>query len=152
MKSRSVRGFTLIEMMVVITVTGILLAIAVPSFRELIGSQKVKSAASSLQIALLLTRSEALKRNANVTLAPIVAGHWNNGWNISLTDGTVLSTYGAVTSVSISGGPTSVVFQSAGRVSASADSTFKVTSADTSAIRCVGISLSGVPAVTSSGC
>ena len=152
MKSRFARGFTLIEMMVVVAVTGILLAIAMPSFRDLIGSQKVKSTASTLQAALLLTRSEALKRNTNVTLAPTVAGEWNSGWNISLTDGTVLSTYSAVTSVSISGGPTSVIFQSAGRVSASVGSTFKVSSADTSAIRCVGISLSGVPAVTSAGC
>ncbi|WP_170285817.1 GspH/FimT family pseudopilin [Propionivibrio limicola] len=148
---RRVAGVTLVEMMVVIAIAAIILAIGVPSFQQLIASERIKSAASTLQSALLLTRSEALKRNANVTLSPITDGDWDSGWNVTAADGTILSTYDPISGASISGGPDEVVFQGAGRVSGNA-ATFKVFSASTSSIRCLGISLSGVPSVTSSGC
>lgn len=153
MKPRNASGFTLIEMMIVIAILGIVLAIAVPAINEWIASQKVKSVASTLRSSLVLTRSEALKRNANITLAPTVSdGPWTDGWSVQLGDGTVLSAYSPVTSLSISGGPTSVVFQGTGRISTGAGATFKISSSNTSAIRCVVVSLTGIATVTTSGC
>ncbi|MDR3410207.1 MAG: GspH/FimT family pseudopilin [Formivibrio sp.] len=153
MKIPRTHGFTLIELVTVIAVMSILLSIALPAFREMVASQKVKSTASTLQTSLLLTRSEALKRNTNVTLAPTTTGNpWNGGWSVQLTDGTVLSTYSPVTAVNITGGPTSVVFQNTGRVVSGIGAIFKVSSTDTTAIRCVMLSLTGMPAVTTSGC
>ena len=145
-------GFTLIELMVVIAVVAILATIASPSFVSLINSQRVKSAASTLQSALIVTRSEALKRNDSVSLVPVVAEQWNQGWSVRLTDGSVLSAYGAVSGVSIAGGPASVVFLGSGRVSGATDAAFLFSAENTSVVRCVTISLSGVPTITSSGC
>lgn len=148
---RKPSGFTLIELMVVLAVLAIFAGIGLPSFRELIASQKVKDAASTMQTALLLTRSEALKRNTSIALAPVVANQWNAGWRITNpADGSSLSAYEAFSAVTISG-PTSVIFQPSGRASVSG--TFKFTETDgTKIMRCVSISLSGVPSVSTSGC
>lgn len=148
---RKSSGFTLIELMVVVTVLAIFAAIGLPSFRELIASQKVKDAASTLQTALLLTRSEALKRNTSIALAPVAANQWNAGWRVSNpADGSILSAYAAFSAVTISG-PSSVIFQPSGRTSGSG--TFKFSQANgTNIVRCVSISLSGVPSVSTSGC
>ena len=145
-------GFTLIELLIVIAIVAILTTIAAPAFSDLIAAQRVKSAASTLQSALYMTRSEALKRNVNVTLAPVTTGQWNGAWSASLSDGTVLSNYNAVAQISIANAPASVTFLGNGRISASADASFKLTSGATATIRCVDISLSGVPKISDSGC
>lgn len=59
-------GFTLIELMVTIAVAAILLAVAVPSFRHLIISNRLTTAANDVVTALTVARSEAIKRNADV--------------------------------------------------------------------------------------
>lgn len=151
MKAKA-RGFTIIETMMVIVVVAIMAAIGLPAFQQMIAIQKVKNAASRLQTALILTRSEALKRNANVTLAPATAGQWNAGWKIlDPNGGADLASYGAATAVTVTG-PASIVYQSSGRVNSTTAATFKFSSANTQDIRCVSVSLSGVPIVTSSGC
>jgi len=146
------RGFTLVELVVVVAIVAILAEIAIPSFSSLTASQTVRTAASTLQFALLRARSEGLKRNTNVTLAPAVAGQWTAGWKvINPADGTNLSSYAAVSGVTITG-PASVIFQGSGRLSGTAGATFKVSSTSTTDIRCVSTGLTGMPAVTTSGC
>ncbi len=56
------RGLTLIETMVVIAVLGILLALAAPSFRDFIATQRLKGAANELVSDMVYARSEALAR------------------------------------------------------------------------------------------
>jgi type IV fimbrial biogenesis protein FimT len=56
-------GFTLIEMMITITILGILLAIAAPSFNRQIQQQRLKAAAESLASDLLFARNEAIRTN-----------------------------------------------------------------------------------------
>src|SRR5450756_2718617 len=81
MQSRSGSGFTMIELLVVIAIAGILAALAAPSFSDLIASKRAQAVASELYVALLKARSEAVTRNANVTLAPTTTtGGWRNGW------------------------------------------------------------------------
>ncbi|MCL2872691.1 MAG: GspH/FimT family pseudopilin [Betaproteobacteria bacterium] len=60
------KGFTLIELMVVIVVGAILLMIAVPSFRDMILAQRLATAGDNLAIAINTARMEAIKRNGNV--------------------------------------------------------------------------------------
>lgn len=146
------RGFTLLELMVTIAIVAILAAVGVPSFVSLIASQKLKTAASTLQASLNLTRAEALKRNANVTLSPRQAGQWNAGWQIlDPSTSVVLFTTEALSSLTITG-PASVVYQGSGRVSAAANTTFKFSSTASTDIRCVEVDLSGIGIVTTSGC
>lgn len=146
------RGVTLIELMTVLVIAAILATVAVPSFVKIMASQRLKSAAGNLQVALLLTRSESLKRNANVQLAPIVASQWNAGWRIvNLADNSVVSDYPGAPTITIAG-PATVTYQGSGRITATASPTFKLSSDKISDVRCVSINLTGMAAVTSSGC
>jgi len=63
---RKQRGVTLIELMVAISVLGILLALAVPSFSRMIQDAQNRTAAESLLNGLQLARAEALRRNTPV--------------------------------------------------------------------------------------
>ncbi len=61
-------GFTLIEMIVVVSIAAILTSIAVPNFSAIIKSNRTTTATNELVSALLLARSEALKRSNTVSL------------------------------------------------------------------------------------
>ena len=62
------RGFTLVEMLVVMAISAILIAAAVPSFQSLIASTRASSASGTLLSNLEFARSEAIRRNQNVTV------------------------------------------------------------------------------------
>ncbi|WP_431273544.1 GspH/FimT family pseudopilin [Variovorax ureilyticus] len=90
------RGFTLIELLVTVTVAVILLTVAVPAFDSVSLSSRLNAYATSLVAANQLARSEAIKRNASVTLCAsadgstcATDGHWEAGW-IVLSGTTVL--------------------------------------------------------------
>ena len=61
------RGFTIIELMVTATIAGILLAVAVPFFRDIIISSRLNSVSLELADSLALARSESIKRNRTIT-------------------------------------------------------------------------------------
>ena len=87
---RTVPGFTLIEVMVVVAIVAILAALAVPSFTDMLQRNRLSAASSALQVSLSLARSEAIKRGADarVTVAAnAAAGVWANGWTV-FVDGT----------------------------------------------------------------
>lgn len=72
-------GFTLIEMMIVVSVIGILAAIGLPSYQTLIQNAQIRTAAESIQAGLQKARVEAVKRNVQVRF---VLGT-NSAWSIS---------------------------------------------------------------------
>jgi type IV fimbrial biogenesis protein FimT len=89
-------GFTLIELVVTVTLLGVLLMIAIPSFRQLILSQGVKSAAFDVFSALEYARSEAIKRpGETVSLRAGAAsdGAWTTGWRLLNGGGTILRSW-----------------------------------------------------------
>ena len=61
MSQRRAYGFTLIELMVTITLSAILLTIAVPSFQTAINSNRLTSAASEMAASLQVARIEAIR-------------------------------------------------------------------------------------------
>ncbi|TNF61933.1 MAG: prepilin-type N-terminal cleavage/methylation domain-containing protein, partial [Burkholderiales bacterium] len=61
-------GFTLIELMVTITVLAVLLGVGVPSFQATIQGNRITTAANDLVAALQYARSEAVRRGVNVTV------------------------------------------------------------------------------------
>jgi len=63
------RGVTLIEMMLVVSVMGILMAIVAPRFGNMRVRLQVEAAAQQLVRDLNRARTEAVKRNTNVWLA-----------------------------------------------------------------------------------
>lgn len=70
MNSRE-RGFTLIELMVVVTLIAMLLAVAVPAFSDLLARRRLEGAANELSADLQFTRAQAVADNTNVTLSSI---------------------------------------------------------------------------------
>lgn len=86
----SSRGFTLLELMVGITVLGILLGLGVPAFNEIIRNNRVAAQTNELITALSLARSEASKRGMPVSIcasnstqngcADDDEDNWGNGW------------------------------------------------------------------------
>lgn len=68
---KSVKGFTLIELMVTITVAAILIGIAVPSFRGLIISNRLNTLSAEMVDAIGFARSESIKRNRTVVLCRV---------------------------------------------------------------------------------
>jgi type IV fimbrial biogenesis protein FimT len=117
-------GFTLVELMVAIAVLAVLLALAAPSFTNASLPSKLRSVANSLVGAALLARSEAIKRDAVVTLcvsadgATCGAGNWSQGWIVTAGAGTIplQSVQAAPTGfrVTPAGGAAALTFQPSG--------------------------------------
>jgi len=94
-------GFTLVELMVTVAVLAIVMAVAVPSFTNLINSNRLTAQANEVLAGLILARTEAIKRNESMVFChttdgencsvPPVAG-WQ-GWLVRGTvDPTVIAT------------------------------------------------------------
>lgn len=122
LQQRELKGFSLVELMVAITVLAILAGIAAPSFREMIASQRARAAASELYASLLLARSEAIKRNNTVKIASTSTDDLNlaNGWHVQLADGTTnIRTQEAFSGVTFSPSGPTLAYSSLGRLTSS---------------------------------
>lgn len=143
------RGFTLIELLVTMTVMIVMLGIAVPSFKTFTAGQRVKSTAYDVATSLLLARSEAVKRNKAITVAPSTGTNWTTGWTVKDTT-TVLDLKNAVTGLAITG-PATLSYQANGRIAAAV--TFDIADAAVSSARkCVKVDLLGIPSTSSGAC
>lgn len=58
------KGYSLVEMIVVMAIASVLLSIAVPSFTQSLTNSRVQAVAESIQSGLMRARSEAINRNA----------------------------------------------------------------------------------------
>lgn len=73
-------GFTLVELLITLTLLVILVALGSSGFSAQIQSNRVKTTAISLQEAVALTRSQAVFANRRTTIK--AREQWQNGWDI----------------------------------------------------------------------
>ena len=84
------RGFTAIELMVVVAIVAVLAALAGPSFTPMIERWRVRQTAEALQSSIYLARSEAIKRGGGITID--ATGGWDQGWRVTHTQGATTTT------------------------------------------------------------
>jgi type IV fimbrial biogenesis protein FimT len=87
------RGFTMIELLVTLTVAGILMGIAFPAFNSFLKNDRDLGQINSLVSSFSYARSEAVKRGANsVAVCPSADGQncdtgpWSEGWIVKYID------------------------------------------------------------------
>jgi type IV fimbrial biogenesis protein FimT len=73
-------GFTLVELMITVSLMAILLALAIPSYQRFIQRARIDTEATNLQSFLMLARGESIKRGQNIWIS-----NGNGGWAGSLT-------------------------------------------------------------------
>jgi len=81
-------GFSLVELMVTVAVLGVITAIAIPSFGEILDSSRRTSVAGELASDFSLARTEAARRGKRVTVCvsndgatcSSAATDWKSGW------------------------------------------------------------------------
>jgi len=82
----SARGFTLVELLVALTLIGLLLRLGMPSFTTFLRNSEIRSTAESISNGLRAARSEATRRNLPVSFT--LAGSGSPSWAINLFDPT----------------------------------------------------------------
>lgn len=147
------RGFSLIELMVVIAIMAILLGVAAPALRDFVAGQRVKAASFDLASAVALARSEAIKRNAAVTVKPNSGTAWESGWKVETTGAvTTISEQQATSGLTIAG-PASLQFSGTGRNSTGPNNfTLTATGTTTSIVKCTRVDLNGIASTRSGSC
>ncbi len=83
-------AFTLIELLIVVSILSVLLSLAIPAFSRLTAEVRIRAEASKLMSAVHLARSEAIKRNRKVSLCPYNSGtpvsdcsrNYADGWMV----------------------------------------------------------------------
>lgn len=144
-------GFTLVELLITISIAAILMGIAIPSFSTFVSAQRIRAASFDLSSTLIHARSEALKRNANTTLTSATGG-WQNGWTLD-SGSTIISQHEPLTGLVVTGPPGALTYRSDGRPSGSGN-TFSISSASNTSVapRCISVALSGIPVSKAGSC
>ncbi|MDH5229542.1 MAG: GspH/FimT family pseudopilin [Gammaproteobacteria bacterium] len=83
MKNFDKAGFTLIELLIIMTVVIIMLGIGVPSMTDMFERRKLKNTLEVLNSEIMLIRSEAVLRNANVYMSVSTSVPWCIGFTLN---------------------------------------------------------------------
>ena len=153
----SPRGFTAVELVIVIAIVAVAAALALPDLSNLLVNQRLRSAGTDLMSSLIVARSEAIKRNGPVEVRPATGVDWTQGWvvNATVSNEQLDKRNPLGPSVAVSLAPASIAYQHNGRLNSA--TTNKVQFSDSrsgSALspRCLVIDPSGIPKLILGAC
>jgi len=177
MKNRelnNIKGFTLIELITVLSILAISITLAVPSFKSFMQNNQASSEAHKLLASFFLARSEAVKRGVRVTMCPRVyprtnpetctgSNQWSKGWLLYIDESGVIGDFDSTDVIikvwdTVSGNPTLVStspnlqFQTSGDVLVSVDFTLTMPNCAGQQVRNIDVSVTGRAMITKSAC
>jgi len=138
----NIKGFTLVELMVSVSVTSILAAIAVPNFSDFIVKMRVDNEISQLHRMLFLTRNAAINSGLKAIICPLndanqCTSQWQNELSVFVdvnnnkkfdANETIISIREAINTgdkLIYGKGRTKITFKPTGQLSGLANGTFR---------------------------
>lgn len=137
------QGFTLIELVITLTIASILLVVAVPGFNQFVQSNRLSAGTNDFIATISFTRSEALKRASGVGLCPSNSGgtgcdfgtSWASGWVVftdtdnnnnwtAATDQVVRAYQTLPAGTAVTASSTLILFNSQGRIPTAANNDY----------------------------
>jgi type IV fimbrial biogenesis protein FimT len=147
----------LVELIAVIAVVALISVIAMPNLTTTLVNQRLRSAGTDLVSALMIARSEAIKRNTQVEVAPITSRDWTSGWRVLTvdTDEQIDRKEAPGFRVAVKHAPDAIVYERTGRLSTGGTTEVEFRDSDknsTLSPRCVSIDPSGLPRLEMGAC
>lgn len=148
-------GFTILELMIAVTVAGILATLALPSLGDLIKNNRMAAQANSVIASLHYTRNESVNRGVNVRIEPVTAGtDWSDGWLVRIdgnNDGdfndaedTVLRNYEGLKRSTLTSDQNTITYSPNGQVNTAALLTLLADECTRDHKRLINVKLSGM--------
>jgi len=150
---RRSRGFTLVELLTVVAIMAIGAIAALPSLGDAMRLQRVRAATTDLTSALLMARSEAIKRASQVQLTPRTGTDWATGWRVTgVVTGDQIDRKDALgDTLQVTRAPASVVYDRTGRLTVPGLVRIQISDGGP-AVRCLTIDPSGLPRLATGNC
>jgi type IV fimbrial biogenesis protein FimT len=86
LKRKHELGVSLTELMVVLVILGVVMGIAIPSYRTWVVNTQISVKAQAILNGLQLARAEALKRNTGIVFAMVGGSSWSVGCEAAVAD------------------------------------------------------------------
>lgn len=153
------RGFTIIELLVVVAILAIVATVAVPSFQRVIENNRLATESNRLFSAMSFARSEAVRVGDNVSLSA-KAGGFDEGWCVHLgatcENANILRQFDAGNQLAYAGSANTLTFNARGEMT---NASFQISlepsncaAGATDKTRTVSVSLSGRGSIQQGDC
>lgn len=147
-RAGQVAGFTLVELAVTCAVIGILAVVALPAMHWMINAGRLQGHASDISAALQMARSEAVRRNASVTVCgsgngTACDGRWTNMITVVTGSNEVLQVMAVRPPVQLSASANSITYRANGFTTAASFTVCLPTTAPRQNQRIVSVTAAG---------